>query len=50
MSIFSIFNKRPKQVQESVPTFNIIENMYQKNDFEVSEISFEEYQNTSTNE
>jgi hypothetical protein len=43
MSLFSIFRKKPKQVKESVPTFSIKETEYRKVDFEITEISYEEY-------
>jgi hypothetical protein len=43
MSLFSIFRKKTKQVKESVPTFNIKETEYRKVDFEITEISYEEY-------
>jgi hypothetical protein len=50
MSLFSLFYKKPKQVKENVPTFNITETRHPEIDFEVSEISYEEYQNAITKE
>jgi hypothetical protein len=43
MSLFSIFRKKPKQVKESIPTFSIKETEYREIDFEITEISYEEY-------
>lgn len=50
MSLLSLFHRNPKQVEESVPTFNITEPKDQEIDYEVSEISFEEYQSAITEE
>jgi len=50
MNIFFLFNKKPKQAEKSVPVFNIKETRNTKVDFEVSEISYEEYQNAITKE
>lgn len=50
MNIFSLFQNKPKPVKQSVPRFNITETMPQKIDIEVSEISYEEYQNAVTKE
>jgi len=52
MNLLSLFYKKPKKVKENtptlntkenVPTFNIIETSYNKVDFEVTELSYEEY-------
>jgi hypothetical protein len=45
MNIFALFHNKPKPVKQSAPRFNITEAMPQKIDFEVAEISYEEYQN-----
>lgn len=50
MNFFSIFHKKPKQVKESVPTFNITETQSAKSDFEVTELSYEEYLNFPSKE
>jgi hypothetical protein len=50
MNIFSLFQNKPKPVKKSVPRFNITETISQKIDIEVSEISYEEYQNAVTKE
>lgn len=39
----SIFSKKPEQTQNDVPKFNITENAPQKCDFEVIELTFEEF-------
>jgi hypothetical protein len=58
MSFFSLFYKKSKKVNESLPALNIIEAKNQIVDFdiskmshfEVSEISYEEYENALTKE
>ena len=46
-----IFSKKTNQAKESVPTtFNIKETILPKVDFEVEEISYEEFQNAITKE
>jgi len=50
MNIFALFQNKPKPVKQSAPRFNITETMPQKIDFEVAEISYEEYQNAITKE
>ena len=50
MKILSLFFKKPKQDIQTVPAFNITETKNSTVDFEVSEISYEEYQNTITKE
>lgn len=39
----SIFLKKPKVAKEDVPVFKITENLPVKSDFEVTELSYEEY-------
>jgi hypothetical protein len=50
MKILSLFLKKPKQEIESVPVFKITETKNSTVDIEVSEISYEEYQNAITKE
>lgn len=50
MNFFTIFNKKPKQVKEDVPIFNITETHSAKSDFEVTELSYEEYLNFPSKE
>jgi hypothetical protein len=50
MNIFALFYKKPKHVKQSAPRFNITETMPPPIDIEVSEISYEEYQNAITKE
>jgi hypothetical protein len=48
MKILSLFFKKPKQDIKNVPVFKIRETKNSTVDFEVSEISYEEYKNTNT--
>ena len=44
MNFLSIFRKKTKPVKEVVPTITLTETQYKKNDFEITEISYEEYE------